>query len=213
MKTVPTRKYRESEKRKITKEQNRATIQTAAWKVFCTIGMDAANIRDIVNRSGLSPGTFYNYYRTKEAIFEAVSQELLNRLRVETRASRAKATTLEELLFRSYDSYLTFVESIEGAMDFIGRNQHHIRSQVYPSSAISGLLEDLADDLRRFVPGMSTRDRALVSSLVVAAGAEAVFRLSREPGADMKYLRGFLPKFILKGLTAWGVSATTKVSA
>ena len=40
-------------------------------------------------------------------------------------------------------------------MDFIGRNQHHIRSQVYPSSAISGLLEDLADDLRRFVPGMS----------------------------------------------------------
>ena len=42
-------------------------------------------------------------------------------------------------------------------MDFMGRNQHHIRSQVYPSSAISGLLEDLADDLRRFVPGQSCR--------------------------------------------------------
>src|SRR5262249_3189425 len=37
---------------------------------------------------------------------------------------RAKATNLEELLFRCYDSYLHFVESIEGAMDFIGRNQH-----------------------------------------------------------------------------------------
>ena len=104
MKTAPAQKCRDPEKRKITKEQNRAAIQKAAWEVFCTIGMDAANIRDIVNRSGLSPGTFYNYYRTKEAIFEALSQELLNRLRAETRASRAKATNLEELLFRCYDS-------------------------------------------------------------------------------------------------------------
>ena len=92
MKTASAQKYRDSEKRKITKEQNRAAIQKAAWEVFCTIGMDAANIRDIVNRSGLPPGTFYNCYRTKEAICEALSQELLNRLPAETRASRAKAT-------------------------------------------------------------------------------------------------------------------------
>lgn len=203
MKTAPARKYRDSDKRKATKEQNHAAIQAAAWEVFCTIGMDAANIRDIVNRSGLSPGTFYNYYRTKEAIFEALSQELLSRLRAETRASRGQAANLEELLFRCYDSYLDFVDSIDGAMEFIGRNQHHIRSQVYPSSAISGLLEDLAEDLRRFIPGMSPRDRALVSSLIIAVGAEAVFRLNREPRASMKYLRDFLPKFILNGLTGW----------
>ena len=213
MRTSPARKYRDSEKRKVTKEQNRAAIQIAAWEVFCTIGMDAANIRDIVNRSGLSPGTFYNYYRTKEAIFEVLSQELLERLRARTRASRAKATTLEEFLFYCYDSYLDFVESIDGAMDFIGRNQHHIRSQLYPSSAISGLLDDLADDLRRFVPGMSSRDRALVSSLIVAAGAEAVFWLSREPRGSMKYLRGFLPKFLLRGLTGWDTSDPGKPSA
>jgi AcrR family transcriptional regulator len=203
MKTPGARKYRDSEKRKLTRERNRSAIQAAAWAVFCTIGMDAANIRDIVNRSGVSPGTFYNYYRTKEAIFEALSQDLLNRLRVETRAARAKATTLEELLFRCYDSYLRFLESIENAMEFIGRNQHHIRSQVYPSSAISGLLKDLADDLGRFLPGMSKRDRALVSSLIFAAGAEAVFRLSQEPRASMKYLRDFLPKFMLNGLSGW----------
>ena len=213
MKTAPARKYRDSEKRKITKEQNRTAIKTAAWEVFRSIGMDAANIRDIVNRSGLSPGTFYNYYRTKEAIFEALSQELLDRLRAETRASRAQATNLEEFLFRCYDSYLHFVESIEGALDFIGRNQHHIRSQLYPSTAISGLLQDLADDLRRFVPGMSKRDRALISSLIIAAGAEALFRLNREPIASMQYLRDFLPKFILNGLSGWNASAAAKPSA
>src|SRR5215467_10293055 len=99
------RKYRASEKRTATKEQNRAAIEAAAWEVFCNIGLDAANIRDIVDRSGLSPGTFYNYFRTKEAIFEVLSQNVLERIRAETRSGRQKASTLDELLFLSYDSY------------------------------------------------------------------------------------------------------------
>lgn len=205
MKTSPSRKYRASEKRKVTKQQNRAAIEAAAWDVFCTIGMDAANIRDIVNRSGVSPGTFYNYFRTKEAIFEVLSQELLERIRSETRAARAKATSAEELLFLSYQCYLNLLQSIDGAMDFIDRNQHHIRSQLYPSSAISGLAADLEKDLRRFVPppSMSQQDRVLVSSIIIAAGAEAVLRAGRKPRISMKYLLEFLTKFMIRGLSEW----------
>lgn len=205
MKTSPSRKYRTSEKRKVTKQQNRAAIEAAAWDVFCTIGLDAANIRDIVNRSGVSAGTFYNYFRTKEAIFEALSQELLEKLRRENRAARAQATNAEELLFLSYQSYLNLVQSIDGAMDFIDRNQHHIRSQLYPSSAISGLAANLEQDLRRFVPHavMSQQDRALVSSIVIAAGAEVLLRAGRKPRISMKYLLKFLTKFMMRGLSDW----------
>ncbi len=210
MKTSPSRKYRASEKRKATKQQNRAAIEAAAWDVFCTIGLDAANIRDIVNRSGVSPGTFYNYFRTKEAIFKVLSQELLERIRSENRAARAQATSAEELLFLSCQSYLNLLQSIDGAMDFIDRNQHHIRSQLYPSSAIAGLAADLEEDLRRFVPppAMSPQDRALVSSILVAAGAEAVFRARREPRIGMKYLLEFLTKFMMRGLSEWQSGAT-----
>ncbi len=205
MKTSPPRKYRTSEKRKVTKRQNRAAIEAAAWDVFCTIGMDAANIRDIVNRSGVSPGTFYNYFRTKEALFAGLSQNLLERIRNETRAARAKATSAEELLSFSYQSYLNLLQSIDGALDFIDRNQHHIRSQLYPSPAMSGLTRDLEQDLRRFVPpaAMSPRDRLLVSSIIVAAGAEAVFHVGRKPRIGMNYLREFLTKFMMKGLSEW----------
>lgn len=205
MKTSPSRKYRASEKRKVTKQQNRTAIEAAAWKVFCTIGLDAANIRDIVNRSGVSPGTFYNYFRTKEAIFEVLSQELLERIRRENRAARGQAANAEDLLFLSYQSYLNLVQSIDGAMDFIDRNQHHIRSQLYPSSAISGLAADLEQDLRRFVPQavMSQQDRALVSSIIIAAGAEAVLRAGRKPRISMKYLLEFLTKLMMRGLSGW----------
>jgi hypothetical protein len=95
------------------------------------------------------------------------------------------------------------VQSIDGATDFTDRNQHHIRSQLYPSSAISGLAADLEQDLRRFVPQavMSQQDRGLVSSIIIAAGAEAVLRAGRKPRISMKYLLEFLTKFMMRGLS------------
>jgi len=202
MKTSAPRKYRASERRALTKEQNRAAIEAAAWEVFCSIGMDGANIRDIVNRSGVSPGTFYNYFRTKEAIFGVLSQQLLERIRTEVRAARAKATSVEEVLSLGYQCYLNMLQSIEGATDFIDRNQHHIRSQLYPSSAMSGLALDLEQDLRRFLPpsAMSQQDRTLVSTIIIAAGAEAVFHVDRRPRTGMKHVRELLTRFMMNGL-------------
>jgi AcrR family transcriptional regulator len=204
MKSRPLRRYRTSEKREVTKEQNRAAIEAAAWNVFCTMGMDAASIRDIVNRSGVSPGTFYNYYRTKEAIFEVLSQNILERIRSESRAARAQAASAEEFLSACYESYLYLLQSIDGALSFIDRNQHHIRSQIHRSSAVSGLAADLAEDLRRFVPpgAMSPRDRVLVSSIIIAAGAEAIFQVGRKR-QTMRHVREFLANFMLKGLSGW----------
>jgi len=173
------------------------------------MGMDAANIRDIVNRSGVSPGTFYNYYGTKEAIFEILSQNVLERIRSESRAARAKAASLEEFLSVCYESYLYLLRSIDGVLSFIDRNQHHIRSQIYRSSAVSGLAADLAEDLRRFIPpsAMSPRDRVLVSSIIIAAGAEAVFQVGRNR-QTLKHAREFLADFMLKGLSGWQADET-----
>ena len=205
MKTPPARKYRTSEKRKVTTQQNRAAIETAAWEVFCAIGMDAANIRDIVNRSGVSPGTFYNYFRTKEAIFEVLSQNLLERIRSGIRMARASAASAEELLSLGYQAYLDLLQSIDGALDFIDRNQHHIRSRVYPSSAMSGLVVDLEQDLRRFIPpaALSKADRMLVSSIIIAAGAEAIFHVGRKPRLSTHHLSEFLTRFMMNGLNEW----------
>jgi AcrR family transcriptional regulator len=205
MRNSEPRKYRASEKRKATKEQNRAAIEAAAWEVFCTIGLDAANIRDIVNRSGVSRGTFYNYFRTKEAIFEVLAQDLLDRIRTEVRAARTGATGVEQVLSLGYECYLNLLRSLDGALDFIDRNRHHIRSQVYSSAAMSGLSEDLEEDLRRFLPPavMSKQDRALICSIVIAAGAEAVFHAGRKPGRSVKSLSEILTKFAMRGLSDW----------
>lgn len=130
---------------------------------------------------------------------------MLERIRTETRAVRAKATSVEEFLSLCYASYLNLLQSIDGALGFIDRNQHHIRSQLYPSSAMSGLTADLEMELRSFIPpaAMSHQDRVLVSSIIIAAGAEAVFHISRKPRISMKYLSRFLTKLMIGGLSGW----------
>ena len=118
--------------------------------------------------------------------------------------ARAKAASLEEFLSVCYESYLYLLQSIDGALSFVDRNQHHIRSQIYRSSAVSGLAADVAEDLRRFVPpgAMSPRDRVLVSSIIIAAGAEAIFQVGRKR-QTMRHVREFLANFMLKGLSGW----------
>src|ERR1700756_3535317 len=48
-------------KREQTKQQNRRAILDAARAVFSELGYETATVRDIIRRTGLAAGTFYNY--------------------------------------------------------------------------------------------------------------------------------------------------------
>ena len=62
-------------KREQTKVQNRLAILDAAREVFGELGYEAATVRDIIRRTGLAAGTFYNYYRSKEEVFAALADD------------------------------------------------------------------------------------------------------------------------------------------
>ena len=79
-------------KREQTKVQNRQAILDAAREVFGELGYETATVRDIIRRTGLAAGTFYNYYRSKEEVFAALADDgarrfapVLKQLRAETR--------------------------------------------------------------------------------------------------------------------------------
>ena len=68
-------------KRERTKVANRQAILDAARQVFGELGYEAATVRDIIRRTGLASGTFYNYYRSKEEVFEALADDGARRFR------------------------------------------------------------------------------------------------------------------------------------
>jgi len=87
-----------SGRREQNKAENRAALLKAARAVFAEMGYGAAGVRDIVRRTDLASGTFYNYFKDKDEIFEAVVGELTGELLRRHRLGRARAATAEEYL-------------------------------------------------------------------------------------------------------------------
>lgn len=53
-------------------ERNQVRIQDAALRIFTRQGYHGTSVREIAEQAGVSLGNIYNYYRTKEEIFEAL---------------------------------------------------------------------------------------------------------------------------------------------
>ncbi|MGB3627674.1 MAG: helix-turn-helix domain-containing protein, partial [Henriciella sp.] len=85
-------------KRERTKAANREAILAAARRVFARLGLDATTVRDIIRETDLAAGTFYNYFRSKEEVFQALADESTKRFRPRLQTVRAKATTFEEYI-------------------------------------------------------------------------------------------------------------------
>src|SRR5271165_5679457 len=60
--------------------QTRARLVAAAKEVFEENGFLDARISDIAERAGLSHGSFYHYFESKEEVFREVAAEVDERL-------------------------------------------------------------------------------------------------------------------------------------
>jgi AcrR family transcriptional regulator len=79
-KPVPGRDGRASRAEKI-REQRRRELLDVALRVFAQRGYHHARIADIIDAAGVARGTFYLYFESKNAIFHALLDDLLLRVR------------------------------------------------------------------------------------------------------------------------------------
>ena len=96
-------------KREQTKVQNRQAILDAAREVFGELGYDNATVRDIIRRTGLAAGTFYNYYRSKDELAAALSDDGARRFAPILKAQRAKASDWESFVRAAIAAYFDFL--------------------------------------------------------------------------------------------------------
>lgn len=58
------------------RDRTRAQLLAAAEHLFAEKGIEGASIQEMAARAGVANGTFYNHFRTKEAVLEAVAAGL-----------------------------------------------------------------------------------------------------------------------------------------
>src|SRR5580704_3649434 len=105
-----------SSRREQTKIQNRETILAAARQVFAEMGFGAATVRDIIRATPLASGTFYNYFKSKEEVYQAIRDEVALAIRPSLREARAEAATVEDFISGSFRTFFEFVA--RSRMDF-----------------------------------------------------------------------------------------------
>jgi AcrR family transcriptional regulator len=105
-------------------ERRITEILDAALALFAELGYGKASTNAIAARAGISPGSLYQFFPNKEAIAEALSQRLVERLQA-AHAAAFDATSaadlpLPELVSRVVDPLVTFNVANPGAKTLFG---------------------------------------------------------------------------------------------
>jgi AcrR family transcriptional regulator len=188
-------------KREATKAANRAAILDAARDVFADIGFGAATVRDIVRRTDLATGTFYNYFPDKESVLRALFDEVAAEARARIRTARQPAPTLEAFVRRGFGAYYEFLAEDRRMFDLLRRNAGTIRTLFDEPGLLAGVGE-LEEDLRATVAAgaMPEVDVELMARAMVGAGFEVgVLMLEGDP-PDVERAVTFVTDLFLGGI-------------
>jgi AcrR family transcriptional regulator len=190
-----------SGRREQNKAENRAALLKAARTVFAEMGYGAAGVRDIVRRTDLASGTFYNYFKDKDEIFEAVVAELSLELLKRHRMGRARASTAEEF-FRSHCTvYFNFATEDPEILAFGRNNVTPIRMLMEKpdlQQLARALHDDVADAMQRGVLPKVDVDY-LASALGGIVFEISVAMVARNP-PDIEGAAEFATRLLMGGL-------------
>lgn len=132
-------------KREETKASNRQAIIDAARRVFAELGYGATTVRDIIRATELASGTFYNYFKSKEEVYQALRDETALRVRPRLRAERIRARNFEEFISGSFRTFFDFVKSDQATFASMGRNPDMQHVRIDTPEVIAGFDELRAD--------------------------------------------------------------------
>lgn len=170
-------------KREATKAANRAAILAAGREVFADLGYGAASVRDIIRRTDLATGTFYNYFPDKESVLREILDETTGEIRLRVRAARRGATSVEAFVADGYRAYLGYLASDRETLELMSRNAGTIRA-MFDEPAVGAGVEELRADLEQGVADgiLAPHDSELLAAAMVGAGVEVGIRLvDRDP--------------------------------
>jgi AcrR family transcriptional regulator len=164
-------------KREETKAENRAAILNAARVVFAELGYGATTVRDII-RANLASGTFYNYFKSKEEVFQAINDETALRIRPRLRAERIRAPDFESFISGTFRTFFDVIYFDRHTFATMRSQAHQVRVRFDTPEVIAGFDELRADIELAIERGVLPRtDSDLLMSAFVGVAFEVGERL------------------------------------
>jgi len=186
-------------KRAQTKANNRRAILDAAQEIFTEMGYGAASIRDVVRRSGLAAGTFYNYFPDKQSVFRAVLEEHTTELRRRLRESRAQARDAETIVREGFHTYFAFIVADLPLFEMLRRNAGTVR-ELFDTPAVELGIAELREDLAAQGVLPAEIDLDALAAAMGGVAFELGIRLSEQDAPDVERTARFASELFLGGM-------------
>ncbi len=189
-------------RREQTKAHNRQAILDAAREVFTEMGYGAASIRDVVRRTDLASGTFYNYFPDKQSVFQAVLEERTTELRRRLRETRAGATDAEAIVREGFHAYFSFIAEDQPLFEMLRRNAGTVRA-LFDTPALATGIHELLEDLRTLAARGELSPALDLDALAAAMGGVAFelgIRMTEQDPPDVERTAHFASELFLGGM-------------
>ena len=188
-------------RRERTKAANRAALVAAARDAFGELGFEAVGVRDIVRRTGLASGTFYNYFPDKEAVFRAVVEATGAEARRRVHEARAGERDLEGFIAAGYRAYFAFIVEDPATFAFLRRNVGTLATAGLEHVLPLGAAE-LEADLGELVAhgALPALDLDYWAHAMVAVGVELGARMAEREPPDVEGATRFATELFLGAL-------------
>jgi AcrR family transcriptional regulator len=189
-------------KREQTKVQNRQAILDAAREVFGELGYDAATVRDIIRRTGLAAGTFYNYYRSKEEVFAALADDGARRFNPILKSLRGQGLSFDAFVREAIVAYFEFMADEHtswAARRPAGEPQPHIQGETPEMAAVFAEVKDAIEDAISEGKGPASDTEYMAAACIAVAREVCDKMLMRRP-IDTAAAADFAIQMILNGV-------------
>jgi AcrR family transcriptional regulator len=190
-------------RRELTKSQNRQTILVAARQVFAQMGFGAATVRDIIRATPLASGTFYNYFKSKEEVYQAIRDEAALAVRPRLHEGRTVAANAEEFVVGSFATFFEFVHGQRGDFRALHMGVEQSRFRTDTPEMIAGF-EELRADLEIAIgKGLFAEiDCEYLTAAFVGTAFEIAERMLRRETCDPAAAADFATALFLGGIKA-----------
>lgn len=188
------------------REKTRERIIGAACDLFSKNGYHNTQVMDIVKAVGMSAGTFYNHFKDKRDIFDQITLDSLENLRVAIKLIREPVDILR------YDEWAkTLQETFNMVFDYVDNNPQQLLMILRGSFGVDsdldinvwkyfqGFASDVSEDITRWVKNGFIEGIApmLVGTVVVGMTLQVIHNYLIEKVYTRKEITTHLIKIIL----------------
>ncbi|AMR79233.1 TetR/AcrR family transcriptional regulator [Cupriavidus nantongensis] len=198
--------WRDAGSRSERSERIRAALLRAAAEVVGEVGYSDASITMITQRAGVAQGTFYNYFKTRQDIFDALLPDMGENMLGYVRAKAAGPSNFAELEERSFRAFFSFLKEAPQFSRILNE------AETFAPTAFQTHLQNVSRRYIRFLkrslqagefPEYSEADLEAVAYMLMAARSYLSQRYRSDDGARVELPRSVVKtymKFVLYGL-------------